>query len=589
MATEPRYPQRPNTTDYEHPQERHLLDLHYAMQYRSDGSPELRVNSAIEGNVIIEGNVNIPGSVEISNDIGNPVPISRNTTVNSSTNPLYISGNVAAISPSEPTAITAFGEPLAIQLTPVIQIDGIYGLDPNKFDTISQLGGATDTDGPYMECSTGTAQYGYGVIRSKRSVRYRPGQGASTRFTAAFTTDEAGLGYTGYTQRAGFFNQEQALMVGFDGTQFGVLRQNGGKASIWRLTVLTPASGGGSIVTIVLNGVTFTISVSAGTVAENVRQIKDAIYAGWIVEGASNRVNYLSRSVGPLAGAFSVSATGTFTAIFEQVQVGVAHTDTWTYQADFNIDKLNGTGPSGVTIDPSKLNIYQINFRWLGAGEIRFAVENPINGDFIFFHHVHYSNRYRVPHLDNPSLKIGYVAASLGGTGTNVVVRGVSAMGAIEGIIAPTTYPDSASSTRSGGLNSGGTYYHMLSLQNRLVLNSKINTREIILKSISAGCTSAASAPVRIVMYRNATTVDARTWVFVDETWSSALYSDTTTTFDPTLYVPIFQFLISPGAAEIVSLEDYRIIISPSESVSIAIVGSGVISQADIVLNWVED
>ena len=125
------------------------------------------------------------------------------------------------------SAHSAFGEPISVPITPVFQLDALYGLDPNKFETYSATGGSVDNDGPLMQCNTGTSLGGYGVIRSRRTVRYRPGQGAMARFTAAFTQ-----GVSGYTQRAGFFTQEQALQVGFDGTQFGILRQNGGKAPI---------------------------------------------------------------------------------------------------------------------------------------------------------------------------------------------------------------------------------------------------------------------------------------------------------------------------------------------------------------------
>ena len=38
--------------------------------------------------------------------------------------------------------------------------------------------------------------------------------------------------------------------------------------------------------------------------------------------------------------------------------------------------------------------------------------------------------------VDNPSLKVGWVAASLGGTGTDIYVSGGSMLGAIEGLVA---------------------------------------------------------------------------------------------------------------------------------------------------------
>ena len=47
-----RYNDRINSTAYLHPQERNLLDLHTAMQYRADGTPELSVNSTFDGKTL---------------------------------------------------------------------------------------------------------------------------------------------------------------------------------------------------------------------------------------------------------------------------------------------------------------------------------------------------------------------------------------------------------------------------------------------------------------------------------------------------------------------------------------------------------
>ena len=524
---------------------------------------------------------------EIKNDIGNPIPVSKNTTANSIDNPVYVASSAAGAS-----GISAFGEPLAVPVTPIVQLDAIYGLDPDKFQTYTAFGGGVDVDGPLMECSTGASQYGYGVIRSKRAVRYRPGQGAVARFTAAFTTTSAGtstgIGYAGYTQRAGFFTQENAIQIGFDGTQFGVMRQDGGKATIYGLKIDAAASGNVTV-SLTLNGTLYTVPITAGTVAHNAQEIAGYNYGGgWLVDAVEDEVKFLSTTVGVMGGAFTVTDNAaSFSSTLTLLQQGVAHTEYWTYQNDFNIDKLDGTGPSGVTLDKSKLNVYQINFRWLGAGEIRFAVEDSNNGEMIFFHHIHYSNRHTVPHIANPSLKIGYVAASLSGTGTNIVVKGASIMGAIEGVLTPTTFPDSVAASRSS-LNSGGTYYHLLSVENRLVLNNKINTKELVLKSISAGANSAASTPVKFIIYRNLAAVSAFQWSYVNKTWSASAYAQDAITVNPAVK-PIFQTLVSPGAAQVINLDDFRIVISPGDSISVVVVGSGVISQADAVLNWVED
>lgn len=50
---------------------------------------------------------------------------------------------------------------------------------------------------------------------------------------------------------------------------------------------------------------------------------------------------------------------------------------TQTVQADFNTDVLDGTGPSGYTLDISKGLIFRITFVFYGYGAINFLIESP--------------------------------------------------------------------------------------------------------------------------------------------------------------------------------------------------------------------
>jgi len=48
MANAPDNPYRPlNTTNYEHPRDPNLNDLHNSMQYNTDGQPEIRVTNSV--------------------------------------------------------------------------------------------------------------------------------------------------------------------------------------------------------------------------------------------------------------------------------------------------------------------------------------------------------------------------------------------------------------------------------------------------------------------------------------------------------------------------------------------------------------
>ena len=68
---------------------------------------------------------------------------------------------------------------------------------------------------------------------------------------------------------------------------------------------------------------------------------------------------------------FGATSTNNFVAIRRG---GV---DTVINQSSWNVDKLDGTGPSGVTLTLSKGNIFQIVFTWYGYGVIEFRVVVP--------------------------------------------------------------------------------------------------------------------------------------------------------------------------------------------------------------------
>lgn len=490
-------------------------------------------------------------------------------------------------------ARSAFGERIAVPVTPVIQFDAIYGFDPRHIQTLTNtVSGVATSEDNMFKVSAGSDANSYGVLRSTNFLRYRPGQGALARFTASYTANPVG-----FTQRAGMFNQEQALMIGYDSDngKFGILRANGGKAHIHRFIVTTLGAGN---VTITLNGVAFTaVTVAGATVASNLAQLAaglrlQALFnALYIVEYNGTEIRFLSNSLGPQNGAMTVTSTGTLSYTSEVQQVGVVQTNNWTYQADWNLDKLDGTGPSGITLDPTKLNVFQINFRWLGAGEMRYAIENPLNGDMMFFHHEHYSNRNTIPHLGNPSLKIGYVAANLGAVAGSVTVRGGSMLGAVEGEIVHTRLPHTRTATRTSGLNTPGTRYHLLSILNKTMFTGKINTRDTIFKRIT-GAINTVNDPGIIEVWYNPTFTNPLLWV-VGDTHDASMSStaDITGAFSlaAQTVLPIATFYISNGDTLNAELQDLFFRMSPGNVMTITVRSTSNITAANISMIYIED
>lgn len=521
----------PNSTNYFHSFEPNTNDLVHAMDYNGGGKPVLRV-----------------GLSDIANG-----------------------GSAAAQS--------AFGEPIAVPIIPVIQLDGLYGLDPYEFETFTFGTGSSTTNGQLMQAQTGTGAFGYGVVRSNRVARYRPGQGMMARFTAMFENPQAGV-----TLRAGLFNQEQAIQFGYDTNgKFGVMIANGGKAHIEKITVVT---GGTGNVTITLNGVATVVAISSTNTTTAAAQIAAATFTGWTTEQINNEVRFLSNSLGPLAGAFTVTGTGTYT--ISTVQAGVAQTESWTYQEDWDVDKMDGTGTSTIDMDWSKLNVFQIDFRWLGIGELRWSVENPDTGDIMFVHHSHYANRQTHVHIDNPCFKIGYVAANLSAdTKTNARCAGASMMVAIEGIQNDNSFTTgwpSGEKTNFGATTT--TAHQIISYKNKLIYKDKINLRLMKLRSLSVAFQGNDPSTIFIFVDANKNTL-LREWQSVN-TWSSVAYDVAPGLITVANYKPVGCFTLPINGSDTYNLSNLDLTIPPGSSLSICIQSGQNIASVRASLNWVE-
>lgn len=114
-------------------------------------------------------------------------------------------------------------------------------------------------------------------------------------------------------------------------------------------------------------------------------------------------------------------------------------------QDNWNLDKLDGTGDSGVTLDTTKSIILAIDFEWLGVGRVRTGF--VIGGKVIYVHEFLHSNQLAGVYMSTPNLPIRYeiendgtgaastlehicsTVISEGGVQTNGVIRSASTGG----------------------------------------------------------------------------------------------------------------------------------------------------------------
>ena len=333
-----------------------------------------------------------------------------------------------------------FGSIHAESMTPVFQVDAVYGLNAGQVLTVASGTGTATAVDSLFQVSTGTTALSQGAILGRKRLRYRPGQGVIGRFTAKYTSP---VSYS--YQVAGFGHSEDGVYMayreatgpGYTGVApaFGILYINRALREVRALTITT-ASSTTQNVTVTLNSVPFTVAVTnSGNIQRTVWEISQGTYAGWDAYPDDGKIYFVRKSANAASGTYSLAAS-TAVGTFAQTRAGTAGTETFIPQSTWNGDKLDGTGASGVTIDPTKGNVFEIQIQYLGFGAIIFKCEvipaGSNNADFVTIHTLKLPNTLTQTSFGNPSFPFTMAAYSAGST-TNLTVGCGSFAGFIEG------------------------------------------------------------------------------------------------------------------------------------------------------------
>jgi len=476
---------------------------------------------------------------------------------------------------------TAFGDLRVAEMTPRVQLDALYGLHDDT-ETFSATGGAVEATGGEFHCQTGTSLGGYGTIRSLRAVRYRPGQGALARWTMRIPT--AGVANSLVT--AGMFSGLDAVWFGYNGTEFGCGFRQGGAYEI-RVLTLSAGAGGAETVTVTLDGTGYAVSVTSGTTAQNAHEIATGrtwANDGWNVTANGSTVVFHSRSVSATqTNTYSISSTGTCDGTFARTQAGAANDqDTfWVAQADWNGDTLDGGPGSAFTLDPSKGNVYAAGYQWLGYGAMRFYVENPVDGEFLLVHQLEYANTYTRPSLTNPTMRVGWIAASLGST-TDLEIFGASAAGFIDGPVHPTRNPRGVVNT-----NSVSSEEVIVQIRNRLVYGNTTNQQEVFPKMLTVGVEG--NKPCEVRAYLDCTRTGTEAWTYRDES-DSIVEIETSGGLTVSGGRLIIGLGVAGGGSATINLQDLDIHMVPGAVLTVtASISGGAGDNVTAGITWLEE
>lgn len=134
-------------------------------------------------------------------------------------------------------------------------------------------------------------------------------------------------------------------------------------------------------------------------------------------------------------------------------------------QKDWNIDSLNGTGPSRKVLDISKTQIFWMDLEWLGAGSVRMGF--IIDGQLIHCHSFHHANFINSTYITTACLPVRYEISNTSTTSTSNTLKQICSTVISEGgyelrgeqrqVSTPITTPFN--------LATAGTYYPVITLR----------------------------------------------------------------------------------------------------------------------------
>lgn len=121
------------------------------------------------------------------------------------------------------------------------------------------------------------------------------------------------------------------------------------------------------------------------------------------------RAGYFSRTNG-----FFLEQDGTDIYFVRRSYSSGSLVETRVSQSEWNVDNLDGTGPSDVVLDLTKSQILFSEYEWLGVGSVRLGF--AIDGNFIVAHQFNHANHTTGTYMTTATLPVRYEIENTGET-----------------------------------------------------------------------------------------------------------------------------------------------------------------------------
>jgi len=253
----------------------------------------------------------------------------------------------------------------------------------------------------------------------------------------------------------------------------------------------------------------------------------------------------------------------------------------WIPQTSWNVDKMDGTGPSAMYLQPKFGNVFQVRFQHLGYGAQFFYIEDDNQGTMQLVHLRKYANSHTEVSLTNPSLPITSRVENTTNA-TNIVLRIPSAAAFCEGK-AVVLGPQNAQGMSKDGIST--TLTNIITIRNKSTYQLVANRVPVIIDGISVAVSG--SKPARAKLILGTTLGGSPSYTSVSANDSVIEYDTAGTTV--TGGTVLKEWTLAQTGSILLGKADLDIIIYPGEWLTIA--AASTISTTDVTatIEWRED
>ena len=272
------------------------------------------------------------------------------------------------------TNVAAAGTSVGSLITIVTELD--HGLQIGA--NISLYGITTSGYNSFYRVNSVTAQNSFTILATSTLGATTPQYGTYPKFSVT--------NWHGGKIRVGMFDDQNGVFWEYDGQNVKVGRRSATREILGRVNIGTNQQ--------MVAGDRFT-------------RFRDQLDVGdqVVIRGQSH-------SVSQIIDQSTMYVTPPYRGVVNASDARLAVVDSLiVHQSNFNLDKLDGTGPSGYVLDKTKMQMVAIQYTWYGAGFIDWGLR-ATDGKMIWAHRVKNNNRNDEAFMRSGNLPARYKSAN---------------------------------------------------------------------------------------------------------------------------------------------------------------------------------